>query len=265
MSEIFSLPFIQRAAIAGILIGFITSYYGVFIVQRKLSFLGSGLAHSAFGGAALGLLLETEPLWVALPFTVIISILIVYLKEKSKLSGDTSVGILFSVAVALGIIFLSLKKGYTTDAFTYLFGSILSVQKIDLIFSSLLALLSVGTFFSQWKKWAYATFDVELAQADKISVLKDEYILSVLISVTIVISIKVVGIVLLTAFLVIPAATARLISSTFFKMTIYSIIIGIVSSFVGLVASIQLDLPTGAVIILIQALFFTISLFFSKK
>jgi len=265
MIEIFSLPFIQRAAIAGILIGFITSYYGVFIVQRKLSFLGSGLAHSAFGGAALGLLLETEPLWVALPFTVIISILIVYLKEKSKLSGDTSVGILFSVAVALGIIFLSLKKGYTTDAFTYLFGSILSVQKIDLIFSSLLALLSVGTFFSQWKKWAYATFDVELAQADKISVLKDEYILSVLISVTIVISIKVVGIVLLTAFLVIPAATARLISSTFFKMTIYSIIIGIVSSFVGLVASIQLDLPTGAVIILIQALFFTISLFFSKK
>ncbi len=265
MIEIFSLPFIQRAAIAGILIGFVTSYYGVFIVQRKLSFLGSGLAHSAFGGAALGLLLETEPLWVALPFTVIISILIVYLKEKSKLSGDTSVGILFSVAVALGIIFLSLKKGYTNDAFTYLFGSILSVQKIDLIFSSLLALLSVGTFFSQWKKWAYATFDVELAQADKISVLKDEYILSVLISVTIVISIKVVGIVLLTAFLVIPAATARLISSTFFQMTIYSIIIGIVSSFVGLVVSIQLDLPTGAVIILIQALFFTISLFFSKK
>ncbi len=265
MIEIFSLPFIQRAAIAGILIGFVTSYYGVFIVQRKLSFLGSGLAHSAFGGAALGLLLETEPLWVALPFTVIISILIVYLKEKSKLSGDTSVGILFSVAVALGIIFLSLKKGYTNDAFTYLFGSILSVQKIDLIFSSLLALLSVGTFFSQWKKWAYATFDVELAQADKISVLKGEYILSVLISVTIVISIKVVGIVLLTAFLVIPAATARLISSTFFQMTIYSIIIGIVSSFVGLVASIQLDLPTGAVIILIQAIFFTISLFFSKK
>jgi len=265
MIEIFSLPFIQRAAIAGVLIGFVTSYYGVFIVQRKLSFLGSGLAHSAFGGAALGLLLETEPLWVALPFTIIISILIVYLKEKSKLSGDTSVGILFSVAVALGIIFLSLKKGYTNDAFTYLFGSILSVQKIDLIFSSVLAFLSICTFFSQWKKWAYATFDVELAQSDKIAVVKDEYLLSVLIAVTIVISIKVVGIVLLTAFLVIPAATSRLISSTFFQMTVYSIIIGIVSSFVGLIASIQLDLPTGAVIILIQALFFIIGLFFSKK
>jgi len=265
MIEIFSLPFIQRAAIAGVLIGFVTSYYGVFIVQRKLSFLGSGLAHSAFGGAALGLLLETEPLWVALPSTIIISILIVYLKEKSKLSGDTSVGILFSVAVALGIIFLSLKKGYTNDAFTYLFGSILSVQKIDLIFSSVLALLSIATFFSQWKKWAYATFDVELAQSDKIAVVKDEYLLSVLIAVTIVISIKIVGIVLLTAFLVIPAATSRLISSTFFQMTVYSIIIGIVSSFVGLIASIQLDLPTGAVIILIQALFFIIGLFFRKK
>lgn len=265
MIEIFSLAFIQRAAVAGVLIGFVTSYYGVFIVQRKLSFLGSGLAHSAFGGAALGLLLETEPLWVALPFTIIISILIVYLKEKSKLSGDTSIGILFSLSVALGIIFLSLKKGYTSDAFTYLFGSILSVQKIDLIFSLFLALLSVATFFSQWKKWAYATFDAELAQADRVSVLKDDYLLSILISVTIVVSIKVVGIVLLTAFLVIPAASSRLISSTFYQMTIYSIIIGVLSSFIGLIASIQMDLPTGAVIILIQTIFFIVALIFSKK
>ena len=101
-------------------------------------------------------------------------------------------------------------------------------------------MISIGTFFSQWKKWAYATFDVELAQSDKIAVVKDEYFLSVLIALTIVISIKVVGIVLLTAFLVIPAATSRLISSTFFQMTVYSVIIGIVSSFVGLLASIQL-------------------------
>ncbi|NLO19043.1 MAG: metal ABC transporter permease [Ignavibacteria bacterium] len=265
MIEIFSLAFIQRAAVAGILIGFVTSYYGVFIVQRKLSFLGSGLAHSAFGGAALGILLETEPLWVALPFTIIISILIVYLKEKSKLSGDTSIGILFSLSVALGIIFLSLKKGYTSDAFTYLFGSILSVQKIDLLFSLLLALLSVATFFSQWKKWAYATFDAELAQADRVSVVKDDYLLSILISVTIVVSIKVVGIVLLTAFLVIPAASSRLISSTFYQMTIYSIIIGVLSSFIGLIASIQMDLPTGAVIILIQTVFFIVALILSKK
>ena len=265
MIEIFSLAFIQRAAVAGILIGFVTSYYGVFIVQRKLSFLGSGLAHSAFGGAALGILLETEPLWVALPFTIIISIHIVYLKEKSKLSGDTSIGILFSISVALGIIFLSLKKGYTSDAFTYLFGSILSVQKIDLLFSLLLALLSVATFFSQWKKWAYATFDAELAQADRVSVVKDDYLLSILISVTIVVSIKVVGIVLLTAFLVIPAASSRLISSTFYQMTIYSIIIGVLSSFIGLIASIQMDLPTGAVIILIQTVFFIVALILSKK
>lgn len=265
MIEIFSLAFIQRAAVAGILIGFVTSYYGVFIVQRKLSFLGSGLAHSAFGGAALGLLLETEPLWVALPFTIIISILIVYLKEKSKLSGDTSIGILFSLSVALGIIFLSLKKGYTSDAFTYLFGSILSVQKIDLLFSLFLALLSVATFFSQWKKWAYATFDAELAQADRVSVVKDDYLLSILISITIVVSIKVVGIVLLTAFLVIPAASSRLISSTFYQMTVYSIIIGVLSSFIGLIASIQMDLPTGAVIILIQTVFFIFALIFSKK
>jgi zinc transport system permease protein len=254
----------QRAIITGILVGFMASYFGVFIVQRRMSFMGSGLAHAAFGGVALGLLLETEPLTIAVPFTIIVSLLINIIKEKTKLSADTSIGILFAVSVAFGIIFISLKEGYSVDAFNYLFGSILAVNQTDLLLCIILAIITIISIFLFWKRWAYATFDPELAIADRHKVTIDNYLLSVFISVTIVVSIKLVGIVLIAAFLVIPAASARLISGTFFKMTIFSIIIGISSSILGLFISFWIDIPSGATIILVQALMFVLALIFNR-
>jgi zinc transport system permease protein len=263
MLEVFSYAFMQRAIIAGILVGFVASYYGAFVVQRRMSFMGSGLAHTAFGGIALGLLLESEPLWIAIPFTVIVSILITWIKQKAEISVDTSIGILFSVSVALGIIFISLKEGYSVDAFTYLFGSILSVNPSDLWFSSIVALITILTFFNFWHKWAYASFDVELASADRHKVQKDNYLLSILIAISIVISIKLVGIVLIAAFLVVPPAAAKLLSKTFYQMTILSVLIGVFSALSGLYLSLLMDIPSGATIILVQALIFVIALLFS--
>lgn len=262
MLEMLSFQFIQRALIGGIIVGFVASFYGVFIVQRKMSFLGDGLSHSAFGGIALGLLLNTEPLLIAVPFTILVSIGIVWLREKTKLELDTSIGILFAVSMALGIIFLSLKANYTVDAFSYLFGSILAIQNLDIWFGVVISLLTIICAFKYWKKWAYASFDSELAKSDKHKVLRDDYILSVLTAVTIVISIKIVGIVLIAAFLVIPAAGARLVSTTFYKMTVISVIFGISSSILGLLASYKLDVPSGALIILVQALIFVIAALF---
>lgn len=264
MFDFLLLPFMQRALAAGILTGFLGSYYGVFVVQRKMSFLGSGLAHAAFGGVALGLLLETQPILVALPFTLIASILITYVKENTDLSIDTSIGILFAVSVALGIIFISLNTRYTADAFSYLFGSILTVTYTDLYLTIGLTVLTIITIFNCWSRWAYATFDQELAKTDRHKVNKYNYLLSVLISITIVVAIKLVGIILIAAFLVIPAAAARLISGTFLKMTITAIIIGVMSSVIGLPASFWLDLPSGATIILSQAIIF-LSFFIVKK
>ena len=259
MFELLSLPFMQRALIGGVLVGFLASYYGVFVVQRGLSFLGSGLAHAAFGGVALGLLLESEPLWIAVPFTIVIAIGITWVKSKTRLGSDTTIGIFFSVSMALGIVFLSMRRQYSVDAFTYLFGSILSVSYIDIIFTSLIVAITL-IFLPFWKRWAYSSFDRELAQADRIPVLFDDYVLSVLIAVTIVVSIKLVGIVLIAAFLVIPAATARLLSKSFSRMTIVSILIGMLSAIVGLWASYFLDLPSGAAIILLQAGLFFVSM-----
>ena len=264
MMEMLSMPFIQRALIAGILVGFICGYYGVFIVQRKMSFLGDGLAHAAFGGVALGVLLGLQPLWIAIPFTILASLAIIWLREKTQLGVDTTIGVLFAVSMALGIIFLFLKKGYTNDALAYLFGSILSVTVLDLIVCGALFLISIMTFFRLWSRWAYSTFDPELAKSDRLPVVKDDYMLVILTAVTIVVTIKIVGMVLMAAFLVIPAASSRLFSKTFLFMTISSIVIGVGSAIIGLLASILLDLPSGATIILTQAALFFVGLVVSK-
>ncbi len=265
MLDFLNYTFMQNALIAGILIGFLASYFGVFVVQRKMSFLGSGLSHSAFGGVALGLLLNTEPLWIAIPFTIIVSILIVYLKEKTKIETDTSIGILFSVSVAIGIILLALRTNYSGDAYSYLFGSILSVSTNDIIAISVLSAIAIFTIYYKWADWAYASFDSELAVSDKINVVRDDYLLSILIAITIVVAMKIIGIILISAFLVIPAAAGKIISKTFFSMTLNSILIGIFSSIIGLIFSYVFDIPSGAAIILFQALVFVIFAIFRKK
>ncbi len=264
MIELLTLPFMQRALFGGILVGFLASYYGVFVVQRGLSFLGSGLAHAAFGGVALGLLLRYEPLWIAVPFTILVALGIAWVRHNTELASDTAVGIFFAVSMALGILFLSLKREYSSDAFTYLFGNILAVSTSDLKLTALLLLVTLATL-PLWRRWAYASFDRELAQIDRLPVQRDDYGLTVLIALTVVVSIKLVGIVLIAAFLVIPAATARLLSATFMNMTISSIILGIGSAVIGLYLSYYLDVPSGATIILLQSFLFFIALCYSKR
>jgi zinc transport system permease protein len=255
MLEALDYPFMQRAVAAGLMVAFLASYYGVFVVQRGLSFLGDGLAHAAFGGVALGLLLNREPLVVAVPFTVLVSFAITWVRHRTTLASDTVIGIFFAVSMASGIIFLSLQQDYTTDAFSYLFGSILAITRTDLWVTGLVVLLALAAQ-PLWGRWAYATFDRELAMADRVPVIIDEYLLSILLAVTIVISVKVVGVVLISAFLVIPAAAARLLAKKFATMTWLSILFGLTSTVAGLWTSYWLDVPSGATIVLVQASIF---------
>lgn len=259
MLEALQLPFMQRALLAGLLVGGLASYLGVLVVQRRLSFLGDGLAHAAFAGVALGLLLQQEPLWVAIPFAVGIALLITCVREQSSLGDDTAIGIFFAVSVALGVLFMSLRQGFAPDAVAYLFGSILTVTPTDLQVMGLLALLML-LLAPLWRYWAYATFDRELALADRLPVLRHDYLLSALIALVVVVSVKVVGVVLIAAFVVIPAATARLLSQTFAAMTVSAILIGTLSVLPGLVAAYALDVPAGSAIVLAQALLFGLAL-----
>ena len=257
MFEAWSLPFMQRALLAGLILALLAGYYGPFVVQRGLSFLGSGLAHAAFGGVALGLLIGVEPLWVAVPFTAAVALGITWVRERTSISGDTAVGIFFALSMALGIVFLSLKREYTSEAFTYLFGSILAVSTTDLWVSAILLALTALTL-PLWGRWAYATFDRELAQADRVPVLLDDYLLAFLVALVVVVAMKLVGLLLVAAFLVIPAASARQRARTFAGMIVGAALIGVVSVIFGLQISLQFDILSGATIVLIQAAIFVV-------
>lgn len=264
MIEALSLPFMQRALICGVLVAILCGWFGVFVVQRRLSFLGSGLAHAAFGGVALGIFLSLPPLVVAVPFTVVVGLAIVWVQQRTELAADTAIGVFFAVSMALGIVFLSRTDRYTTDAFAYLFGTILAIKQADLYVTLAVTGLALLTC-PLWSRWAYATFDRELAAADQVNVQRDDYLLALCLAITIVISIKVVGIVLIAAFLVIPAATARLLTRRFSAMTIVSISVGVLSVLAGLLASYQLDLPSGPAIILVQATLFALSFLIRRR
>jgi len=263
MFEVLSFPFMQRALLAGLMVGGLASYLGVLVVQRRLSFLGDGLAHAAFAGVSLGLLLHSEPLWVAIPFVVTTALAITWVRERSNLGDDTAIGIFFAVSVALGVLFMSLRKGFAPDAIAYLFGSILAVTPADLAIIGLVTLL-VAVLAPLWRSWAYATFDRELALADRQPVMLHDYLLSALIALVVVTAVKVVGIVLIAAFIVIPAATARLVSRTFAAMTLIAIAIGVISVIPGLIAAYMFDVPAGSAIVLVQALGFLIALFLRR-
>ena len=255
MPEALSLPFLQRALLAGVVVGALGSYYGVFVVQRRLSFLGVGLSHAAFGGVALGLLLQVNPLWTALPCTVAVALGITWVTHHSVVSSDTAIGVFFAAAMAGGVVLLTFKQSYTTDAFAYLFGSILAVRPADLWALAGIGGLA-GATLPLWGRWAYATFDRDLARADGVPVDRDDYVLAALLAVTVVAAVKVVGIVLAAAFFVIPAAAARLLTHTFARMTLLAVALGAATAAGGLLGSYALDLPSGAAIILVQAAVF---------
>ena len=263
---IFQLPFMQRALLAGLLVALMSSVLGVFVVQRGLSFLGDGLAHAAFGGVALGLLVGvSQPLWVALPFTLLASLGIAWVRDRTQLSSDTAIGIFFAVSVALGVIFISLETDYSVDAWNLLFGSILGIGRQELWIIAGVTPLGLGLLGLLWGRLAYATFDAELAQTDGVKTRPLEYLLFALAAVVIVVSVRVVGAILIAAYLVIPAAAARLVARSLFQMTLLSVVFGLLSTVVGLVASFFLEVPSGSTIILTQAALFVVAALLPRR
>jgi len=253
------MAIMQNALIGGMLVGFVASYYGVFIVQRRMAFLGNGLSHAAFGGVALGILIGYEPVYVAVPFTLAMAIAIVWIRENSAIAEDTAIGVLFAVSMALGGIFYFAKEGYGGDLFSYLFGSILMITVKDVWLATAMAAATAATI-PLWGAWAYATFDRDLARTDRLRVVWHDYTLACAIAVAVVVSIKIVGMLLVAAFLVLPAATARIVSQSLRQMTVLSVAIGTVTPAIGLYISYLANLPPGATIILVQAALFALAL-----
>ncbi len=251
--------FIQRALVAGVVIALLSALVGALVVIRRLSGVGAGLSHTAFGGLALGKFIGLDPMIVAGFFTVGLGFLIAYAERHSKVSTDTWVGITFSFGMALGVLVLTFVPGYT-DVMGYLFGSILSVSVGDIALAlSVFAVVCVVYFF-YGRVLVYATFDRDNQQIQGINVIMLDYLLMGLVALTVVASIKVVGVVLTSALLVIPAATAFLVCSRFFQALFIAVLLSVVEVVGGVFISITLDLPTGAVIVTLSTVVLLLAL-----
>lgn len=251
MLEWLEYPFMQRAVLACLSVGSLAAFLSVFVVQRRLAFIGSGLAHASFGGVAIGIYFGFNPSLAAGASVLLLSILLTKIRQKTFIQSDTIIGILMSAAMALGIFLLSQTSSFGGDAMSYLFGSVLSVQSADLYFAWILVVVVIFSM-KLWTRWAFESFDSELAECEGLPVQRDELFLNILLGLSIVASLKVLGVVLLSAFLILPGASARLISKSFSGMLVFSVAVGVVTSLAGLVLSYSLDTPISAAIILIQ-------------
>ncbi|MBU0648336.1 metal ABC transporter permease [Patescibacteria group bacterium] len=243
-------PFLQRAMLAAVLVGLICALMGVFVVFNKMAFFVDALAHSALTGIAIGILIGVAPFWTALVFGVLVAVGVVYIKSKGKIETDTALGLFMPFAMALGILLLQLKSGYTPDLMSFLFGSVLAVSWIDLIIILVIGILSLGWLYTYYKDLVFMAFDRESALVSGIKINQMDYWLMVLLSMVVIASLQVAGIILVGAMIVIPAASAKNIARNFREVVVYSGIIGLVGSVTGMILSYVFDLSSGAVIVM---------------
>ncbi|MGD1711869.1 metal ABC transporter permease [Hydrocoleum sp. CS-953] len=259
--DLFSLPFMQRAILGGILLGILGGILGGFVILRQLSLFGNALGHTAFLAVVIGALLQFPPMMALIGFLVLFGLGINYLIEKTNLGGDTILSITIAGSVALGTIGFSFVPGYRGTLLSILFGDILAISNLDLIFLAILLTVSLGWIGLTLQKQILLTLNADLAQIQGIPVERYKYIFMIILSLAIALTIRAVGILLVNAFLVIPAATAKLICNEFVPFLGVSALIGAVSGVIGMVLSGTFNLPSGPSIVLVQLLGFLIVVF----
>lgn len=235
------------------------------MVIRKLSFAGAGISHSAFGGIALGLLLGVPPAWAAVSFSLLVALLIGLMRNRQNLSEDVAIGIFFPASMALGIILLSATGRYYEDIFGYLFGSILTITPSDLTAIAATSALIVGATVLLFKELLFYCFDEEAAYAAGIPTRLVGLALLGLLALTVVASIRVTGVVLVSALLVVPGAAARQVTRNYRAMIAVSLLVGQVSSLGGLLLSYRWNLPPGSTIALLATAVFFLALGFRSS
>lgn len=257
------LSFMQNALLAGIMLSIITGFISVFIILRKLSFIGVGISHAAFGGVALGIFLGIDPTLTGIVFSIGVALAIGFITKRGLIQEDTSIGIFFTSAMALGVILVGLSKQYNVDVFGFLFGNILAISRTDLYL-----IFGLGTgvtliLLALSKELLFISFDQEVAQVDGLPVTALNYLFLVMLAVTIVIGTKIIGLTLISALLVIPGATAAFLSANYKKMTVISIGTGIIATIAGLTFSYYLNIASGASIVICATLIFFIAFFYA--
>jgi ABC-type Mn2+/Zn2+ transport systems, permease components len=256
--EILQYTFFQNALLGSLFICIACGITGAYIVARRLVFVSGGITHASFGGLGLGSYLGINPIGAALIFSILSAFGIEWLSKKQNVREDSAIAVVWALGMAMGIIFIFLTPGYTVNLSSYLFGNILTINHSDIWFAGVLAGILALSFSFFFKQILYTAFDSEFARTKNIKVNRIETLLMVAVAVSIVASIRLVGIMLLMSLLTVPQITANLFTSRFRDMILYSIGISMIGCVLGLFLSYYLNIPSGAAIIFVQVLIFGI-------
>lgn len=271
--HIFQYEFLQNSFLTGMLIGIIAPLLGVFIVVRKLSLIADALSHISLSGIAATMLAATyspilstiSPLYGGMLFSVIGALSIEKLRSVYKHFEELAIPIIMSIGIGLGVIFISLADGFNQDLFGYLFGSVSAVGRTDLFSIFIIGLLVVLTIFFVFKELFLLAFDEEFGKAQGIRSSTVHFIFIILVALVIAISIRIVGVLLVSSLMTLPVAASMRVSNSFKQTIIFSIIFGEVAVVGGLISAFYLDLAPGGTIVCILAIILIITILFSKK
>jgi ABC-type Mn2+/Zn2+ transport system permease subunit len=251
MMDLFSLEFFRNAFIAGILLSILFGLISFVVVLRRMAFLGAGIAHTAFGGVALGILLGIHPFYTSVVFCMCSAVLIGRLVKSGNVSYDTGIGIFFSFAMALGAIFIAMRKAYTFDLSGYLFGNILGVTTTDLLLIIGTLTIFLPFYLLYFQKILFMTFETTVAEVSGVRTEALETLLLMFLAVIIVVSIKIVGIILVSALIVLPASFGLLLYNDYRRVLGSGVLFALFAMSGGLFLSYALDLPAGAMMVVL--------------
>lgn len=254
IAEIFQYKFLAHAALACLLCGIACGIIGTYVVCRRLVFLSGGITHASFGGIGMAYYFGANPLLGALIFSILSAWGIETFTSRKQIREDSAIGLIWSLGMAIGIIFIYLTPGYAPNLMSFLFGNILSVTSTDIVWMAIVDAVILLIFATMYRPILYVAFDREYARSQNFPTRIISYLMATLVAITIVISIRVVGIVLLISLLTIPAVIGNLISKSFSRILVYGSVIAALSAFAGLYISYKTNIPSGASTIFVLTL-----------
>ncbi|MDD3567513.1 MAG: metal ABC transporter permease [Bacteroidales bacterium] len=264
LANFFQYQFVVNAFVAALLIAVAAGMVGSYIVAKRLVFLSGGITHASFGGIGIAYFLGVNPLVGAAAFAVLSAFGVEALSQRMAVREDSAIGILWSVGMAIGIFFIYLTPGYSPNLMTFLFGSILTVSSTDIWLLLTLNIVMVAFFLLFYRSILYLAFDSDFAKTQRIPVKTFSYILKGFLALTIVLSIRMVGIILLISLLTIPPTTANLFTKKFNQIIFASMGIGFIGAIGGLLLSYNMNVPSGATIIMVLVAIFAVAKLFKQ-
>lgn len=249
LTELFKYPFIVRAFIAGILIALCAALLGTVLVLKHYSLIGHGLADVGFASLSVAVAFGLPPMAVSVPVVIIASFIIMAYSQRKGIAGDTALGIVATSSIAVGVIVTSLKKGFNADVYNYMFGSILAMSAADTVISLCLAIVVIGIFILFYNRIFLITADENFAVSSGINVSFYQFLISFLTALTVVVGMKMMGTLLISSLIIVPAVTARKIAGSFKTLIILSSVISVICFALGMAVSVIANIPTGAGIV----------------